>query len=108
MVTQPVFFLILAMAAVTYISRGPILAAAGRLRLPDFVRHCLEVAPAAALSTLTVSLVAYPGGELAGLGENPSIYAALVTLGVALYFRNVLLIVGIAVAAFHLFGWLLG
>ena len=107
MVTQPVLFLILAMAAVTYISRGPILAAAGRISLPDFIQHCLEVAPVAALATLTVSLVVYPGGEGKGWTENPSIYAALVTVGAALYFRNVLLILVVALVAFHLFRWIL-
>ncbi|MFQ5912178.1 MAG: AzlD domain-containing protein [Nitrospinota bacterium] len=107
MVTQPVFLLILAMAAVTYLSRGPILAAAGRISLPDFIKYCLEVAPAAALATLTVSLVVYPGGELKGLTENPMIYASLVTLGAALYLRNILLILAVALAAFHLFRWIL-
>lgn len=107
MVTQPVFYLILAMAAVTYLSRGPILATAGRLRLPPFLKHCLEAAPVAALATLTVSLVGFPGGEFAGFGANPALYAALAALGAALWLRNVLLIIGIALAAFHLFRWLI-
>ncbi|MBI2881053.1 MAG: AzlD domain-containing protein [Candidatus Tectomicrobia bacterium] len=107
MVTESVLLLSLAMAAVTYLSRGPILVMASRLPLPAFVRYCLEAAPAAALATLTVSLILYPGGQWAGLKGNPSAYAALVTLGAALYLRNILLIVGIALAAFHAFKWLL-
>ncbi|MFQ5692868.1 MAG: AzlD domain-containing protein [Nitrospinota bacterium] len=108
MVTQPVFFLILGMGVVTYVSRGPILAAAGRLRLPEFVRCCLEVVPAAALGALTVSFLLYPNGEFAGVAQNPYVYAALVALASTLFVRNPLGVVAIGVAALHVIRWRLG
>jgi branched-subunit amino acid transport protein len=108
MVAPSVFVLILGMAVVTYVTRGPVLALAGRLQLPQFVRSCLEVAPGAAMATLTVSFVIYPGGQFAGVTSNAAIYAALVTLGAAYYLRNIALIAPIGVIALNLFRWVLG
>ncbi len=108
MVTPTIFALIMGMAVVTYITRGPTLALAGSLRMPTFVRHCLEVAPGAAMATLTVSFVFYPGGEYAGIASNAAIYASLVTLGVAYYLRNIAVIAPIGVAALNLFRWIIG
>lgn len=107
MVTISTLILILGMAAVTYATRGPVLSAIGRLSLPAFIRHSLEVVPGAALASLTVSFVLYPGGELVGFGANPSVYAALVTLGAALFLRNVGAVVVVGMAALHLFRWVL-
>ena len=108
MVAPAVFGLILGMAVVTYLTRGPILALAGRLRLPAYLRHCLEVAPSAAMATLTVSFVVYPGGNFAGVGSNPAVYAALVTLAAAYSLRNIVWVAPVGVLALNLFRWLLG
>ncbi len=108
METSAILLLILGMAGVTYLTRGPILALAGRLTLPAFVRHCLEVAPSAALATLTVSFVIYPGGVYAGVASNPAMYAALVTIVAAYYLRNIALVAPIGVIALHIFRWLIG
>ena len=108
MVAPSVFVLILGMAVVTYVTRGPVLALAGRLRLPQVVQGCLEVAPGAAMATLTVSFVIYPGGQFAGVTSNAAIYAALVTIGAAYYLRNIALIAPIGVIALNLFRWVLG
>jgi branched-subunit amino acid transport protein len=108
LVTPSIFFLILGMAVVTYVTRGPVLALAGRLRMPAFIRCCLEVAPGAAMATLTVSFVIYPGGEFAGIGSNAAVYAVLVTLAAAYYLRNIALIAPVGVAALNFFRWIMG
>lgn len=108
MVAPAVFGLILGMAAVTYLTRGPILALAGRFRLPTYIRHCLEVAPSAALAVLTISFVVYPGGDFSGVSSNPAVYAALVTLVAAYYLKNIIWVAPIGVLALNLFRGFLG
>ncbi len=103
MVSGHILSIILGMAAVTYLTRGPVLAVAGRLRMPPFVQACLEVAPVAAMATLAVSFVVYPGGEFAGVTSNPAVYAGIVSAIVAYRWRSIALTAVIGVGALNLF-----
>ena len=103
-----IFALIAGMAAVTYATRGPVLALAGRVEMPALIRHYLEMAPSVALATLGVSFILFPGGEYGGVGSNAAVYAGVVTLVVVYVRRSVLLAAAVGVGALNLFQWILG
>ena len=103
-----IFALIGGMAAVTYATRGPVLALAGRVEMPALVRHYLEMAPSVAMATLGISFILFPGGEYGGVGSNAAVYAGFVTLVVVYVRRTVLLAAPVGVGALNLFEWMLG
>ena len=101
------WIVILAAGMLTFAIRGSFLLAAGRLdRLPQPVLDLLRLIPAAALAALVAPAVLRPDGELVLLGPRP--LAGLVALLVAIVTRNVLLTIGVGLAAVVGFELLLG
>ncbi len=103
-----IFALIGGMAAATYVTRGPVLALAGRIQMPAIVSHYLEMAPSVAMATLATSFILFPSGAYGGVETNPAVYAGAVTLAVVYVRRSVLLAALVGVAALNVFEWLLG
>ncbi len=98
---------IIAAGMLTFAARGSFLLAAGRLeRLPPPVLELLQLIPAAALAALIAPAVLRPDGEVVLLGPRP--LAGLVALVVAIVARNVLLTIGVGLAAVVGFELLLG
>jgi branched-subunit amino acid transport protein len=88
------------MAAVTYLTRLPLfLLALRRARLPRIVDLILEQIPAAAFAAIVFPGVVSPGGHLALHASNLYLYAAIPTVGVAVWRRNLLLTIVVGVGA---------
>jgi branched-subunit amino acid transport protein len=92
------FLLILAMGAVTYLTRVvPLLALHGR-RLSPLARRFLEGFPVAVLAAFVAPLVLAPNGSLALSVHNPQLVAAIPSILVALRTKNLLLTVVVGAA----------
>lgn len=88
MEAERVLVLIVAMAAVTFASRLPLLAARRRLALPPLLRAVLDQIPVAGFAVIVVPTVLAPGGELDLAVGNLRVYAALAALAVAALTRS--------------------
>ena len=88
------FLLIGGMAAITFLIRYAMFAAAGRFQIPALVSRTLRFVPPAVLSAIIVPAVLMPGGKGLDLGlGNPQIAGALVALLVGRLWGNILAVV---------------
>jgi branched-subunit amino acid transport protein len=93
-----ILVLILIIGALTFLERFSFIALAGRVDLPQPVRHALRYLPAAVISALVLPSLVYRGGEYNLSPLNPRLLAALIAALVAWRTRNavITLIVGMA------------
>ncbi len=81
------------MAAATYFPRLLPLAALSRVELPRIVMRWLAYLPAAILSALIFPGAIQRGGAIDISAGNPGIWALIISFGVAIWTRNLILTV---------------
>jgi len=84
---------------VTFVIRLSFIALLGRIETPPLLTRALQLVPPAVLCAIIFPEVLVRGGALDLSLRNPRLGAALVAVGVALRFRNVLLTIGAGMAA---------
>lgn len=90
---------ILGMAVATYLTRAPLLLALARRPLPPRVRLWLRLIPVAVLPALAAPMVLTAGGRPALTWTNPQLWGALIVVALAALRVNLLVAVGLSVAA---------
>ena len=95
--------LILGMAAVTFAARYPVLALVSKLTLPPWLLAALKFIPPAVLTAIILPALLAPAGSLDYSLTNDYLVAGIVTATVAWHTKNLLLTLGIGMAAF--WGW---
>ncbi|HEU5195165.1 MAG TPA: AzlD domain-containing protein [Methylomirabilota bacterium] len=97
-----VWLVILGMAAVTYLTRAPLLLALARRPLPPRLRLWLRLIPLAVLPALAVPMILVArdagGARLAASLGHPPLWGAVVVFGLAACRVNLLVTVGVGVA----------
>ena len=97
-----VWLVILGMAAVTYLTRAPLLLALARRPLPPRLRLWLRLIPLAVLPALAVPMILVArdagGVRLAASLGHPPLWGAVVVFGLAACRVNLLVTVGVGVA----------
>jgi branched-subunit amino acid transport protein len=88
---------ILGMAAVTYLTRAPLLLLLARPRLRPRLHLWLRLIPLAVLPALALPMVLAPQGQLAVGPDNPRLWGALVVIALTAVRMNLLASVAIAV-----------
>ena len=92
--------LILGMLVVTLGIRYPMLALAGRVRMPRFVVRALAYVPVAVLSAITVPIMLAPEGQLALQLSNEYLMAGLFAIVFVAVTRHLLLTIMLGMALF--------
>lgn len=101
--------LILGMAVVNLVIRCPVFLLADRFRFPPLIERALAFVPAAVLTAIIVPAVIFPHGENAALNwHNPYLLAALVTVLISYFGRNLLATITLGMVAFLLLRWWFG
>lgn len=95
-------WLILGMAAVTFLPRYAPLALAGRIELPELLRRALNYIPVAVLTVIIVQNAVVRDGVINFSLENHSLIATAVAIAIAHWFSNLLLTVVIGLLCFGL------
>lgn len=95
--------LIVGMALVTFGVRYPILALAGRAKLPGGVAQALRYVPVAVLSALVAPAVLMPDGALDISLRSAHLIGGVATIIIAWRTRNLLLTIGAGMLIF--LGW---
>lgn len=86
-----VFLTIVGMAAVTYLTRAPLLVALSDQPLRPRVRLWLRLIPLAVLPALAIPMVLLPGGRPALTLANPHLWGTVVVLALTAVRANLLL-----------------
>ena len=86
--TARYLLILVGMVAATYVSRYPILYIAGRREIPQRLKYILEYIPPAVLISITVPAVLIQDGTVAISLQNEYIVASVVTVVVALRWRQ--------------------
>ena len=94
--------LILAMLAVTFVARYPVLALVGRVRVPRPLNDALQFVPVAVLSAIIVPGALRPRGDWALSWANPYLMASVVAVLVSARTKNFLATVVSGMAAFFI------
>jgi len=100
-----IWAIILGMGIGTFVIRFSFLGLIGDRALPPFVLRLLRYTAVAVIPGLMAPLVVWPAAT-GGEPDAARLAAALVTLALGLWFRNVLLAVFGGVAALYLVQWL--
>ncbi|WP_088891055.1 AzlD domain-containing protein [Leptolyngbya ohadii] len=102
------FLLIAGMAGITFSIRYLLLGVGGRIRLSEKVIHLLRYVPPAVLTAIVVPAVLMPtGDELMLAPNNARLIGAIVAVVVSYRTQNLLLTIGLGMAAFFLGQWFL-
>lgn len=102
-----IWAIILGMGIGTFVIRFSFLGLIGDRALPPFVLRLLRYTAVAVIPGLVAPLVVWPAAT-GGQPDPARMAAALVTLALGLWFRNVLLAVFGGVGALYLVQWLAG
>ncbi|MBN1882588.1 MAG: AzlD domain-containing protein [Deltaproteobacteria bacterium] len=84
---------LLGMGAVTYLTRVLFIVFLDDEKLSPFVKRCLRFVPVAVLTSITIPLVAAPGGTFSPTWNNPYFLAGFLTAGLAAVTRNLVVTV---------------
>lgn len=98
------WLLLIAMGAVTFLSRISMIVLLGRVEIPDLVRRALKYVPPAVLSAIIAPALLRPAGPLDLSLGNVRLLAGLAATLVAWRTRNVLLTIAVGMGLM----WLLG
>lgn len=96
----------LACGLVTFAIRYSFIALEGHYRPPGWFVRWLPFVPIAALTALTIPELLLVAGKLQIGADNPRLWAGLVAIAVAAYWRNTLLTIGSGFVALGLLRWL--
>lgn len=94
--------LVLGMTLVTFGVRYPLLALAGRLRLPALLLRALVYVPPAVLTAIVVPAVLLPNGALDLAPTSPPLLGGVVAALVGWRTKNLLATIGLGMAAYWL------
>jgi branched-subunit amino acid transport protein len=97
-VRDDVWLVIAGMAAVTYLTRAPLLLALARRPLPPRLRLWLQLIPLAVLPALAFPLILVDGGRLMLSAAHPPLWGAVVVMVLAALRVNLFVTVALAVA----------
>ncbi|MBX2884697.1 MAG: AzlD domain-containing protein [Granulosicoccus sp.] len=92
--------LIVGMMLVTFGVRYPVLALAGKVRMPPWLLESLRYVPVAVLSAIVVPMMLAPEGDWNVSISNEYLLAGLVSIGVAALGRHVLLTIVVGMGVF--------
>lgn len=95
--------LVIGMMLVTFGVRYPLLALAGRVRIPDTVERALAYVPIAVLTAISVPIVLKPSGNWWIAPDNPYLAAAIAAMLIAGFTRHLLLTIVVGMLVF--FAW---
>ena len=99
--------LIAGMFAVTFSVRYVLWGTAGRFHFPAWLSDALGFVPPAVLTAIIVPAVLIPDGSTVDLNpNNPYLLAALVSVVIALWRKNLLLTIVLGLSLFMLLKWL--
>lgn len=101
-----IWFVIVALAGVTFATRNFFVALGDAVRLPERVQHALRYAPACALTALIAPEVLTQQGAWAIGLSNPKLIGAIAAVIVMLISRNTLATMALGMLAFFLARWL--
>jgi branched-subunit amino acid transport protein len=93
---------ILGMAAVTYFTRVFFMVLLGKVYVPAILERALRYVPAAALSALVIPALFYRQGALDVSVGNERLLSGLLAIVIAWYSGNVLVTIGLGMAALWL------
>ncbi len=100
--------LIIGMFAATFSIRYVLWGTAGRFHFPPWLSDALGFVPAAVLTAIIVPAVLIPDGSTVQLQwDNPYLPAALASLAIALWRKNLLLTIVFGLTIFMLLKWVL-
>lgn len=102
MITSSELRLILGMFLVTFGVRYVPLVLSGRITFSKKLERALRFVPVAVLTAITVPMVITPGGEWQLSASNPYLVAAVVTIVVAAWRKNLLLTIVVGLVVFFL------
>lgn len=94
--------MILGMMAVTFGVRYPVLALAGRIKLPPLLERALSFVPVAVLSAISVPIMLAPQGEVWLSISNEYLIAGIVSILTAAFSRHLLLTILVGMGLFLL------
>lgn len=92
--------LIIGMMAVTFGVRYPLLALAGKVRIPPAIERALTYVPVAVLTAISVPIVLKPSGDWWLAYNNPYLAASIVAILVAGFTRHLLLTIVLGMVTF--------
>ena len=95
--------LVIGMMLVTFGVRYPLLALAGRVRIPETVEKALAYVPVAVLTAISVPIVMKPSGAWWIAPDNPYLAASIAAILVAAFTRHLLLTIVLGMLVF--FAW---
>ncbi len=94
------FWMIAGMTAVTFGIRYFLFALADRIRLAPWIEASLKFIPPAVLTAITIPAVLLPKGDWHFSFSNPYLVSAIVAVAAGILIRNLLVTIGIGLAAF--------
>jgi branched-subunit amino acid transport protein len=89
------WLLLLAMGAVTYLTRLSMIALLGQVEIPDLVKRGLKYVPPAVLSAIIAPALLRPNGPFDLSPSNERLLAGMAATLVAWRTRNVMLTIGV-------------
>jgi branched-subunit amino acid transport protein len=101
-----IWFVIVALAGVTFVTRNFFVALGDAVRLPERVQHALRYAPACALTALIAPEVLTQHGAWAISLSNAKLIGAIAAIVVMLATRNTLATMALGMLAFFVARWL--
>ena len=106
--SKPEFYLIAAMAIVTFLIRYPLLAMSSRIRLPSQLIRALTYLPPAILTAIVFPAVLIPTGEQILLSyTNAKLVGAIAASFVGWWTKNLLATIVVGMIVFVFWQWLL-
>ena len=100
-------FTVAGMAAVTYLIRYSLLPLSGRLRFSAGLRRSLGYVPPAVLTAIIAPAALQPDGQgLQIAWSNPYLVGAVLTVGIGLLSKNLLLTIVGGMGAFTIWQWM--
>ena len=94
-----VWLLLIGMGLVTYAIRLPLIVLIGRVDVPPLVQKALRFVPPAVLSAIIFPELLRPGGTFDLSFGNVRLLAGVLAAGIAWRTKNVLLTIGVGMAA---------
>lgn len=103
-ITSQEIVLIVGMAAVTFVTRYPVMAYFGRLEMPETILQALRFVPPAVLTAIIVPMMVMPDGEQIAINAtNPALFGGAAAALVAWRTQSLPLTIGAGMAIF--WGW---
>lgn len=103
-----IVWMIAGMALVTFLIRYSLLPLSGRFNLPAGVQSALRYVPPAVLTAIIVPAILYPDGRhLHATYTNPYLMGALITAGIGVVSKSLLMTILAGMGSFIVWQWAL-